>query len=114
MTSTKTGTWQPLTNVEGLPLIGGRGLVRLRLHGEQAILWEVYYPASVRSPEHHHGHDSYIYLLSGSLIGTVAGTPTHLTPGQTLLHPSGVPHTVQAVTDSKWLEFKSPPEAAWH
>ncbi|WUI02733.1 cupin domain-containing protein [Spirillospora sp. NBC_00431] len=113
MTGTETDSWQPLTNVEGLPLIGGRGLVRLRLRGEQGVLWEVFYPAGVRSPEHRHRHDSYIYLLSGSLVGTVGGEPARLAPGQALFHPTGVPHTVVAVTDSTWLEFKSPPGDAW-
>ncbi|MFI0480191.1 cupin domain-containing protein [Actinomadura sp. 9N215] len=105
--------WRELTNVEGLPLLGGHGRVRLRLQGDQGILWEVFYPAGVRSPEHRHSHDSYIYLLSGLLTGTVDGEPARLEPGQTLLHPTAVPHTVEAVRDSTWLEFKAPPSAAW-
>ena len=52
-------------------------------------------------------HDSYIYLLSGHLVGTVGDDDTDLLPGDTLLHPAGVPHTVQAVGDSYWLEFKA-------
>jgi len=106
-------TWQELTNVEGLPLEGGHGRVRTRQRGEHGVLFEIFYPAGVRSPEHHHQHDSYIYLLSGSLWGTIAGQAATLAPGQTLMHPLGVPHTVEAIRDSRWLEFKSPPQPGW-
>ena len=99
--------WEEMTTVEGLPLVGGCGRARVRLRTPNAFLLEVAYPDGVRSPEHTHRHDSYIYLLSGHLIGTVASDLAELRPGDTLLHPAGVPHTVQAVGDSHWLEFKT-------
>jgi quercetin dioxygenase-like cupin family protein len=71
------------------------------------LLLEVIYPAGVSSPEHTHGHDSFIYLLSGNLISTVNGQPVTLEPGDTHLHAAGVRHSVVALTDSHWLEFKS-------
>jgi quercetin dioxygenase-like cupin family protein len=106
-------TWPLLTNVEGLPLRGGHGRVRTRLRADHGVLFEIFYPAGVRSPEHRHQHDSFVHLLSGLVTGTVAGTPARLEPGESLLHPKGVPHTVEAVTDSRWLEFKSPPQVGW-
>jgi quercetin dioxygenase-like cupin family protein len=95
--------------VEGKELIGGQGRMRARLTTERGVLLEIEYPAGVRSPEHSHDHDSFIHVLSGHLRGTISGEPGELRPGQTLLHPRGVPHTVEAVTDSRWLEFKTPP-----
>ena len=105
--STNMPEWQEMATVEGLPLLGGCGRVRVRLHNPDALLLEVAYPDGVRSPEHIHLHDSYIYLLSGHLIGSVAGDVADLRPGDALLHPAGVPHTVQAIGDSHWLEFKT-------
>ncbi len=100
--------WTPLTTVEGLPLIGA-GWVRTRLQTHHGLLLEIVYPAGVRSPEHQHAHDSFIHLLDGHLCGTVDGDPAELHPGEVLLHPTGVPHSVEAVTESRWLEFKAPP-----
>jgi len=105
--------WRQLTSVEGRPLSGGSGRSRLRLRGEEGLLLEVIFPAGVGSPEHSHQHDSYIYLLSGHLTGTLNGEPVELQPGQTLLHPAREQHSVVAVTDSHWLEFKSPPQIVW-
>lgn len=105
--------WEELTSVEGFPLIGGRGRSRLRLRAANGLLLEVAYPATVSSPEHSHRHESYIYLLSGHLEGTVNGQRIELLPGDTVLHPSGTRHSIVAVTDSQWLEFKSPPEIVW-
>jgi quercetin dioxygenase-like cupin family protein len=106
-------SWPLLTNVEGLPLLGGHGHVRTRLRGTHGVLFEIFYPAGVRSPEHRHDHDSFVYLLSGRLAGTIGGAPAQLEPGGPLAHPAGVLHTVEALVDSRWLEFKSPPRAAW-
>ncbi|MEU7769167.1 cupin domain-containing protein [Nocardia sp. NPDC049190] len=101
--------WRPLTAVEGLPLLGGTGRFRQPLRSRQGLLFEIEYPVGVGSPEHRHDHDSFIYLLSGHLRGTVDGRPVELAEGETLLHPAGVLHSVTAVSDSRWLEFKAPP-----
>jgi quercetin dioxygenase-like cupin family protein len=106
-------SWPLLTNVEGLPLLGGHGHVRTRLRETHGVLFEIFYPAGVASPAHRHAHDSFVHLLSGRLIGTVGGEPAQLEPGECLAHPEGVLHTVEAVVDSRWLEFKSPPQAGW-
>ena len=52
---------------------GGLGSFRLREGTSSGLLYEVRYPAGVGSPEHYHGHDSIIYLLSWRLRCTVNG-----------------------------------------
>ncbi|WP_158887594.1 cupin domain-containing protein [Amycolatopsis anabasis] len=100
--------WQILSAVEGLDLLGGTGEFRLRERTPSGLLYEIRYPAGVASPEHSHDHDSVVYLLSGQLRGTLDGRPVEVEPGQTMVHPKGIAHTVEAIVDSQWLEFKAP------
>ncbi len=100
--------WQPLKTVEGLPLRGGEGRFRLLETAESGLAYLIHYPAGVASPTHAHDHDSIVYVLSGKLRGAVDGAEAVLEPGDSVLHPRGVGHHVEALTDSMWVEFKSP------
>ena len=100
--------WQPLVTVEGLPLQGGEGRFRLLESADSGLAYLIHYPAGVGSPVHAHDHDSIVYVLSGRLRGTVDGVEAVLEPGDSAVHPRGVPHQVEALTDSMWVEFKSP------
>ncbi|WP_370969272.1 cupin domain-containing protein [Amycolatopsis sp. cg9] len=100
--------WQPLRTVEGLPLTGGEGRFRLLESASSGLAYLIHYPSGVASPPHSHDHDSIVYVLSGRLRGAVAGEEAELEPGDSVLHPRGVEHHVEALTDSMWVEFKSP------
>ncbi len=100
--------WQPLVTVEGMPLHGGEGRYRLLEHTASSLAYLIHYPAGVASPPHVHDHDSIVYVLSGRLRGAVAGVEVVLEPGDSVVHPRGVTHHVEALTDSMWVEFKSP------
>jgi quercetin dioxygenase-like cupin family protein len=100
--------WQPLVTVEGLPLTGGEGRFRLLESTDSGVAYLIHYPAGVASPTHAHDHDSIGYVLSGHLRGTVDGVEAEFEPGDSVLHPRGVPHHVEALADSMWVEFKSP------
>lgn len=100
--------WWPLATVEGLPLRGGEGRYRLLETAESGLAYLIHYPAGVASPTHAHDHDSIVYVLSGRLRGAVDGLETEVGPGGSVLHPRGVAHHVEALTDSMWVEFKSP------
>lgn len=108
VTSANDAEWRVLSKVEGLALVGGFGSFRLRERTSSGLLYEVRYPAGVSSPEHSHDHDSIVYLLSGRLGGTVNGREMSVAPGETVIHPLGIRHSVEAVLDSQWLEFKAP------
>jgi len=100
--------WRALAGVDGGVLVGGRGEVKVLENGGLGLLLEVHFQAGVSSLEHHHGHDSYLYLLSGQISGMVGGEPFELQAGASLVHRAGVDHSVHAVVDSCWLEFKAP------
>jgi quercetin dioxygenase-like cupin family protein len=108
VTSTADAEWRVLSTVEGLSLLGGLGSFRLRERATSGLLYEVRFPAGVSSPEHRHDHDSIIYLLSGRLRGSVNGREVVVGPGETVIHPLGIRHSVEALLDSHWLEFKAP------
>ena len=105
--------WRQISSVESLPLIGGPARVRIRLTSPQGLLLEVSFSAGTESPEHIHTHDSYIYVLGGQLATTLGEQRVELMPGDALLQPAGTPHSVEAVVDSHWLEFKAPPMIVW-
>lgn len=105
--------WEPLRAINGLPLSGGEGRVCVRTRSAHGILLEIVYPAGVASPVHQHDHDSHLYLLAGRLGGTLEGRAVDLRPGEALLHGAGVAHSVVALADSRWLEFKAPPSTPW-
>jgi quercetin dioxygenase-like cupin family protein len=100
--------WQSLAAVEGLPLLGGEGRFRVLERAASGLAYLIHYPAGVSSPPHAHDHDSIVYVLSGRLRGAVDGVEAVLEPGDSVVHPRGVSHHVEALTDAMWVEFKSP------
>lgn len=90
----------------GAPLTGAEA--RILEPGARGALLEVRFRAGVSTAEHHHDHDSYLYLMTGHMAGMVDGVRVELRPGASLLHPARVEHSVAAVVDSRWLAFKSP------
>ncbi len=105
--------WEPVRTIDGQPLLGGEGRIRVRRRSAHGMLLEVVYPAGVASRVHQHDHDSHLDLLTGHRGGTLDGTSVDLLPGDTLLHPVGVAHSVVALAESRWLEFKAPPSEPW-
>jgi quercetin dioxygenase-like cupin family protein len=101
--------WREIASIEGLPLQGGAGRARILERHRHGLLLEVRFSADAASPAHAHDHDSYLYLLEGRLTTTVAGSVRVVEPGESVVHPAGVEHSVTALADSRWLEFKSPP-----
>ena len=99
--------WRRIASVEGQGLFGGRGDVRVLEHGGAGVLLEVRFGAGVYSAVHRHAHDSYLYLLTGRLSGTVGGEPVEVRAGASLIHRAGIDHSVVAVVDSRWLESKT-------
>jgi quercetin dioxygenase-like cupin family protein len=99
--------WRALASVEGASLLDG-GEARILEHGAHGVLLEVRFRAGVATEAHRHEHDSCLYLVSGHIASTVDGERMELRTGASLQHPARVLHSVTAVVDSRWLEFKSP------
>lgn len=100
--------WRPLASIGGPSLVDAGGEARILERGAHGVLLEVRFRAGVATEEHRHEHDSYLYLVSGHVASTVDGQLVELRPGASLQHPARVMHSVKAMVDSRWLEFKSP------
>jgi len=86
------------------PLMVGQDMVFLEAHREKGLI----------DPEHSHpDHESICYLVRGKVRVVIAGEEFIAEPGDTWIHPAGVPHYHEALEDSVQIEIKSPPKKTW-
>jgi quercetin dioxygenase-like cupin family protein len=91
----------------------GDFLIKPLLRGEHMSLLEVHLQPGVASELHAHGHESMLYVVKGKLRTMVGGEDLVLGPGDVGCHPRGVPHMVEALEETVFIEIKSPaPEIA--
>jgi quercetin dioxygenase-like cupin family protein len=74
---------------------------------------EVHLRPGVASKLHAHAHESVLYVVSGKIRTTVGSESVVLGPGDVGRHPQGIPHSVEALEETVFVEIKSPaPELA--
>ena len=84
------------------------------LTGENLLVLEVFRKAGMVDPVHNHpDHDSMCYLLRGRARVVIGGREFLAQEGCAWLHPAGVDHYSEALTDCVQLEVKSPPRRTW-
>ena len=98
-----------VNKIEGASIEGTLTADRL-LHGEHGILLEINLTKGSSVPTHAHEHESFCYLIQGKLQLEIAGEARIVHSGDVWIHPEQVLHSTHALADSRWLEFKSPPE----
>jgi quercetin dioxygenase-like cupin family protein len=104
--------WENLPKDSPMPL-----LERRRIMGEKMMISEVKLTKGCVVPTHAHENEQISCILSGSLkfgIGA-EGSPERreviVRAGETLLLPSQVPHSAEALEDTLVLDLFSPPSA---
>lgn len=102
--------YRPIKTIEGLPVQGEARLKPL-LTGDQMLMLEIHYPAGTKSPLHAHQHESVCYIIKGKITSIVGEETYTLEAGDACRHPKGVPHAVEALEDTIFIEVKSPPQA---
>jgi quercetin dioxygenase-like cupin family protein len=102
-----------IESVEGLRIKGAIAGKKL-LHGRNALLVQVTINQGTTTPIHRHRHESYLYVVSGSVKATVGGEVFALGPGDAVIHPADIDHRMEALVDSVWIEVKSPAEEPWY
>jgi quercetin dioxygenase-like cupin family protein len=67
-------------------------------------------PASTMPARYEQAHDEWVAVLAGSATLDVAGETVQLEPGDWVLLPAGVPHTVvTTAAGTSWLAVHAPP-----
>lgn len=56
-------------------------------------------PKEQPDPPHSHPHEQVTYVVEGEVLFFLDKTPHHLRPGDLIAVPSGLPHTIQLLTE---------------
>ncbi len=64
-------------------------------------------------PAHQHDNEQLSYCVSGLMRFTVGDRQLLLRPGEVLLIPGGVTHSVEILEDAVDMDFFSPPRQDW-
>jgi quercetin dioxygenase-like cupin family protein len=82
----------------------GRGPV---LRSERLEVTRISFVTGKGAREHAHPEEQFVYVLSGRLRVTCAGTSYELGAGEATFNPADVPHAVMALEDTTALSFKN-------
>jgi quercetin dioxygenase-like cupin family protein len=85
--------------------------VKPMLAGQQMTLLEINYPPGAGAPPHIHQHETLCYVVSGRIEVIVADDVFEMGPGDTCIHPQGIPHGIKGIEHSVVIEVKSPAQA---
>jgi quercetin dioxygenase-like cupin family protein len=96
-----------IESIEGTPT-KGRFHIKPLLRGERMSLLEVHLQSGVASATHAHAHESLLYVVRGQIKTIVGGEVVILGPGDVGRHPAEVPHSVEALEETLFVEIKSP------
>jgi quercetin dioxygenase-like cupin family protein len=89
-------------------------LERQFVHGEQAMLARLLLRKGCLIPEHSHHNEQITYVLEGALRFTLNGDEVvTINAGETLVIPSNVKHSAEALEDTIDLDVFAPPRADW-
>ncbi len=105
--------WDNLPVDKPMPL-----LARRRVIGEKAMISEVRLDKGCRVPTHAHANEQFTCIVSGKLrfgIGTDGAADRYevdVAAGEVIHLPSNLPHSADALEDTRVLDIFSPPSAA--
>src|SRR5277367_6710035 len=84
------------------------------VHGEQAMLARLLLRKGCIVPEHSHHNEQITYVLEGALRFTLNGNEeVTVHTGETLVIPSNVKHSAEALVDTIDLDVFAPPREDW-
>ena len=89
-------------------------LERQFVHGEQSMLARLLLRKGCIVPEHSHHNEQITYVLEGALKFILNGNEeVTVHTGETLVIPSNVKHSAEALVDTIDLDVFAPPRADW-
>lgn len=100
--------------LEGQANTPGGASIKPLIVGDDMLLLEIFQKKGLRVPRHQHDdHESVIYLVKGRMWLWIDGKEFTAGPGDSWIHPKGVPHYSEALEDCVTIEVKSPPRKTW-
>ena len=92
-------------------LIGG---IRRRIvTGEKVMLGKMYYPKGSKVPSHVHESEQVTNVLEGKLLFVINGQQITVSSGETLVIPSKVEHSAEALEETSEIDTFSPIRTDW-
>ena len=88
-------------------------IARKIIHGDKAMVAQVFLAKGAVVPEHHHESEQITYILQGALKFELEGKEIVVAAGQVLRIPSNVPHRAVALEDTLDLDIFSPIRTDW-
>ncbi len=88
-------------------------LVRQVIHGEKMTVAKIHLRKGGIVPLHHHINEQLSILEKGRLRFTVGDKEVLMNPGDMVMIPGDVPHTVEALEDSVAVDINSPVRQDW-
>ncbi len=111
MAEAKHYRWSDLPREELAP-----GLGRRFVHGEKAMVAQVYFTKGTPVAKHVHVNEQITFVLEGALrlvLGEHGEQVIDVRAGEVLVIPGGLPHSAEALEDTLDLDVFSPPREDW-
>jgi quercetin dioxygenase-like cupin family protein len=86
---------------------------RQLVHADSMTIARIHLRAGALVPRHAHHHEQVANVLEGRLRFVVGEEEHVVSAGESMIVPSGVPHEVEALTDSLVLDVFSPVRDDW-
>jgi quercetin dioxygenase-like cupin family protein len=100
--------WRDVPVEELSPSIG-----RQLVHTETMTIARIHLRGGAVVPRHSHPHEQVATVLEGSLRFVVGDDEHVVAAGESMVVPGGVPHEVEALSDSLVLDVFSPVRDDW-
>jgi quercetin dioxygenase-like cupin family protein len=92
------------------------GIERRFLHGERAMIAQIYLKKGAVVPRHVHEAEQISYIIEGTLrlkLGDDGSQVFDVPAGEVLIIPSNLPHEAVALEDVYDIDVFSPPREDW-
>tara|TARA_B100000745_G_scaffold183935_1_gene120576 strand:- start:378 stop:728 length:351 start_codon:yes stop_codon:yes gene_type:complete len=92
-------------------LIGG--IKRRIVTGEKVMLGKMHFPKGSKVPSHVHESEQVTNVLEGKLLFVINGQQIVVSSGETLVIPSNVEHSAEALEETSEIDTFSPIRTDW-
>ncbi|HEX2464172.1 MAG TPA: cupin domain-containing protein [Thermoanaerobaculia bacterium] len=89
---------------------------RRLVHGERTMLAFLHLHRGCQVPRHSHHNEQASYVIEGRLrflVGAEQMEEVVVGPGQVLFLPSHLPHSAEALEDTRGIDVFTPPRQDW-